>query len=73
MDMMYIMFDDYWELFTIVFIDDILIYSKSRDNHEIHLRRKVQVLVGQSATNTLQPTATRSCASGASHRIIVYT
>ena len=31
-------FKPYLDLFVIVFIDDILIYSKSRKEHEEHLR-----------------------------------
>ena len=37
-------FKPYLDLFVIVFIDDILIYSKSRKEHEEHLRMVLEVL-----------------------------
>ena len=37
-------FKPYLDLFVIVFIDDILIYSKSRKEHEEHLRIVLEVL-----------------------------
>ena len=37
-DLMNRVFRDYLDLFVIVFIDDILIYSKSPDEHEQHMR-----------------------------------
>jgi hypothetical protein len=30
--------------FVVVFIDDILVYSKSHEEHEVHLRQVLQVL-----------------------------
>ena len=38
MDLMNRVFEDYIDKFVIVFIDDILVYSKSREEHEQHLR-----------------------------------
>ena len=38
MDLMNRVFQDYLDKFVIVFIDDILIYSKTREDHEKHLR-----------------------------------
>jgi hypothetical protein len=38
-DTMNIVFHDYLGRFTIVFIDDILIYSKTSEEHEEHLRK----------------------------------
>jgi hypothetical protein len=37
-------FRDYLDKFVIVFLDDILIYSKSEEEHEKHLRMVLQVL-----------------------------
>jgi hypothetical protein len=44
---MYLMngiFINYLDKFVIVFLDDILIYSKSKEEHEQHLRMVLQVL-----------------------------
>ena len=38
MDLMNRVFSDYLDRFVIVFIDDILIYSSSHEEHERHLR-----------------------------------
>ena len=38
MDLMNRVFQPYLDQFVIVFIDDILVYSKTRDDHERHLR-----------------------------------
>jgi hypothetical protein len=35
---------EYLDKFVIVFLDDILIYSKSKEEHEKHLRMVLQVL-----------------------------
>ena len=43
MDLMYKFFHEYLDSFVIVFIGDILIYSKSREEHEVHLRKTLQV------------------------------
>jgi hypothetical protein len=37
-------FRDYLEKFVIVFLDDILVYSKTKEEHEQHLRMVLQVL-----------------------------
>ena len=44
MDLMNSIFMPYLDLFVIVFIDDILVYSRSKDEHENHLRAVLQVL-----------------------------
>ena len=42
MDTMNIVFHDYLDQFTVVFIDDILIYSKTSKEHEEHLRKALE-------------------------------
>ena len=37
-------FHDYLEKFIIVFIDDILVYSKTREDHHMHLRLALERL-----------------------------
>ena len=44
MDLMNIVFKEYLDKFVIVFIDDILIYLKTREEHEEHLRVVLQTL-----------------------------
>ena len=44
MDLMHRVFQPYLDQFVMVFVDDILIYSKSKENHEDHLRVVLQVL-----------------------------
>ena len=44
MDLMNRVFKQYLDEFIVVFIDDILIYSKDREEHENHLRTTLQVL-----------------------------
>ncbi|KAH0633386.1 hypothetical protein KY284_036172 [Solanum tuberosum] len=44
MDLMNIVFKQYLDLFVIVFIDDILIYSKNEEEHVTHLRVFLQTL-----------------------------
>ena len=44
MDLMKRVFHEYLDSFVIVFIDDILVYSKSQEEHEEHLRIVLQIL-----------------------------
>ena len=44
MDLMNQVFRPYLDSFVIVFIDDILVYSKSREEHEEHLRTILAIL-----------------------------
>ena len=47
MDLMHRVFQPYLDQFVMVFVDDILIYSKSEEKHEGHLRIVLQVLICQ--------------------------
>ena len=44
MDLMNRVFRPYLDMFVIVFIDDILVYSHSEDEHSDHLRTVLQTL-----------------------------
>ena len=44
MDLMNSLFRPFLDLFVIVFIDDILVYSRSEDEHADHLRAVLQTL-----------------------------
>ncbi|WRX14200.1 Reverse transcriptase domain - like 10 [Theobroma cacao] len=44
MDLMNMVFHPYLDKFVIVFIDDILVYSKNDDEHAVHLRIVLQTL-----------------------------
>ncbi|WRX12322.1 Reverse transcriptase domain - like 10 [Theobroma cacao] len=44
MDLMNRVFHPYLDKFVIVFIDDILVYSKNDDEHAVHLRIVLQTL-----------------------------
>ena len=44
MDLMNRVFDPYLDQFVVVFIDDILVYSKDAQEHEHHLRIVLQTL-----------------------------
>ena len=44
MDLMNRVFRPYVDQFVIVFIDDILVYSKDRENHDTHLRVVLEIL-----------------------------
>ena len=44
MDLMHRVFQPYLDRFVVVFMDDILIYSKSEEDHEGHLRIFLQTL-----------------------------
>nr|GEW71373.1 retrotransposon protein, putative, Ty3-gypsy subclass [Tanacetum cinerariifolium] len=44
MDLMNCVFHEYLDKFVMVFIDDILVYSKTREEHEDHLRIVLEIL-----------------------------
>ena len=44
MDLMNCIFHLYLDQFVVVFIDDILIYSKTHEDHDCHLRIVLQIL-----------------------------
>ena len=44
MDLMHRVFQPYLDQFVMVFVDDVLVYSKSEEEHEGHLRIVLQVL-----------------------------
>ena len=44
MDLMHRVFQSYLHQFVVVFVDDILIYSQSEEEHEDHLRIVLQAL-----------------------------
>ena len=44
MDLMHRVFQPYLDHFVVVFVDDILIYSRSEWEHEYHLRIVLQLL-----------------------------
>ena len=44
MDLMNRVFQNYLDKFVIVFIDDILVYSRGKEEHEEHLRVVLQTL-----------------------------
>ena len=44
MDLMNRVFRSYVDQFFVVFIDDILVYSKDRENHDTHLRVVLETL-----------------------------
>ncbi|KAL0555962.1 hypothetical protein IC582_004465 [Cucumis melo] len=44
MDLMNMVFKDFLDTFVIVFIDDILIYSKTEAEHEEHLHQVLEIL-----------------------------
>ena len=44
MDLMNRVFKQYLDIFVIMFIDDILIYSRDKEEHKEHLKIVLQVL-----------------------------
>ena len=44
MDLMHRVFQPYLDQFVVVFVNDILIYSQSEEEHEDHLRIDLQAL-----------------------------
>ena len=44
MHLMNMVFMDYLDVFVVIFIDDILIFSKTKEEHEEHLRLVLQRL-----------------------------
>ena len=44
MDMMNHIYRSYLDQFVVVFVDDIMIYSKSQEEHEQHLHLALQTL-----------------------------
>ena len=44
MDLMHRVFQPYLDRFLLVFLDDILIYSKFEEDHDSHLRILLQIL-----------------------------
>ena len=44
MDLMNKIFQPYLDQFVIIFIDDRLVYSKSKEEHELHLRIALETL-----------------------------
>ena len=44
MDLMHRVFQPYLDQFVVVFVDDILIYYKTEEKHEDHLRIVLQAL-----------------------------
>ena len=44
MDLMHRIFQPYLDCFVVIFIDDILVYSKTKEEHEEHLRIVLQTL-----------------------------
>jgi hypothetical protein len=54
MDTMNKVFHDYLDQFTVVFIDDILIYSKKLEEHEEHLRKILERLRSEKLYSKLE-------------------
>ena len=49
MDLMNKVFKPYLEKFVVVFIDDILVYSRTPEEHASHLRKVLEVLKEERA------------------------
>ena len=44
MDLLNLVFRPYLDQFVVVFIDDILVYSKGREDHDMHLHVVLEIL-----------------------------
>uniref|UniRef100_A0A2N9I1S3 RNA-directed DNA polymerase n=1 Tax=Fagus sylvatica TaxID=28930 RepID=A0A2N9I1S3_FAGSY len=67
MDLMNRVFKPFLDQFVVVFIDDILIYSKSKEDHERHLRLVLQVLEEKKLYAKLKKCYYRRFVEGFSH------
>ncbi|GJX85147.1 putative nucleotidyltransferase, ribonuclease H [Tanacetum coccineum] len=63
MDLMNRIFHEYLDKFVIVFIDDILVYSKSEEEHEQHLRIVLEILRRRSYDIIMDPSKVIAYAS----------
>lgn len=54
MDLINRTFKPYFDRFMVVFIDDILVYSKSQEEHEEHLRVMLEILRTDNVCEILQ-------------------
>ena len=54
MNLMNMVFSQYLDMFVILFVDDILIYSRSENEYVNHVRIVLQVLKGQNFLQCLE-------------------